>query len=800
MILHQDNVTVSQNYRIDEIINSNTTSFIFDQEDDDDFDTVVLNSKIRVEYGIRIEKVDKDTDELLAGAKFELLSSGVNELVENGEMKRYEDEEVIARVTSDENGLVDFGGIVTYGAGENIYWIKEVDAPSGYLTNIGKMMKVKVVKTILDEETGIYSVAVYCESSDYKVDTSHFEFTPVSNAEQLAKIGSGEIVNVDGVDYEYNSTTNYKLTNDIDLAGINWTPINRDLVGIIDGDGHKISNLTIVAPETVCTFAKVGLLAEFTGIIENLTLENPNIHIDKFADGVVDDTDYYGVGGFVGYMKNGYIYNCKTTVTEGATASITSGIDNIGGFVGHTAPDGLVTIINSENNVDVIGADHVEVEGVTTFEGSNNAGGLVGCSLGSISIQNSKNTGKVSCGKYGAGGFVGFVKPSDYAELSITAGYDEDNKRIDLLVENEAAEGQYNVTLEIRDRKTDRLIGGAIYEVDKVEDVIKTALVDTGSLKLFDKAIEYTGRDVYFMTEEETVPGYDLLNGIIKVDIDRYWDLDANAYRVRAEASIITHKEYEEFVGERSTKEDDTKTGKTFDRGEIFTETNVAKANWNGSKIEFVNCVNDGQIIAGISNAGGMIGTSYGVVQATGCVNNGEINGTLKSGGMVAELRGVDTYMRNGEISAQNSLDYSMFTDCTNNGKITASNAGWSTGEAGGLVAEPAGSIKVIRGINNGEIATTQSHSGGILGRALGKVVIEDTVNNGTMRVGNSTYVDAGGILGVVSLDEYSIQGIKYKDINTVIKNCKNTADLYNEAGHDIAGIVGLSYRKEYNN
>ncbi len=787
------NVAVSQNYRIEEIINSNTSSFIFDQEDDDDFETVVLNSKIRVEYGIRIEKVDKDTDELLAGAKFELLSSGVNELVENGEIKRYEDEEVIARVTSDENGVVDFGGIVTYGAGENIYWIKEVDAPSGYLTNIGKMMKVKVVKTILDEETGIYSVAVYCESSDYKVDTSHFEFTPVSNAEQLAKIGSGEIVNVDGVDFEYNADTNYKLTNDIDLAGINWTPINKDLVGIIDGDGHKISNLTIVAPETGCTFAKVGLLAEFTGIIENLTLENPNIHIDKFADGVVDGTDYYGVGGFVGYMKQGYFYNCKTTVTEGTTASITSGSDNIGGFVGHTAPDGLVTIINSENNVDITGDDHVEVEGVTTVEGSNNAGGFVGCSLGSISIQESKNTGKISCGKYGAGGFVGFVRPSDYVELSITAGYDEDNKRIDLLVENEAAEGQYNVTLEIRDRKTDRLIGGAIYEVDKVEDTIKTALVDTGSLKLFDKAIEYTGRDVYFMTEEETVPGYDLLNGIIKVDIDRYWDLDANAYRVRAEASIITHKEYEEFVGERSTKEDDTKTGKTFNRGEIFTETNVAKANWNGSKIEFVNCVNDGQIIAGISNAGGMIGTSYGVVQATGCVNNGEINGALKSGGMVAELRGIDTYMLNGEIPAQNSLDYSMFTDCTNNGKITASNAGWTTGEAGGLVAEPAGSIKVIHGINNGEIATTQSHSGGILGRALGKVVVEDSVNNGTMRVGNSTYVDAGGILGVVSLDEYNIQGVKYKDINTVIKNCKNTADLYNEAGHDIAGIVGLA-------
>ena len=783
------NVNVSQNYRIDEITNSNTSSFIVDQEDDDDFDTVILNSKIRVEYSIRIEKVDKDTDELLAGAKFELLSAGVNELVENGEVKRYADEEVIARVTSDENGIVDFGGIVTYGAGENIFWIKETDAPSGYLTNIGKKMKVKVVKTILDEETGIYSVAVYCESSDYKVDTTHFEFTPVSSAEQLAKIGSGEIVNVDGVDYEYNSTTNYKLTNDIDLAGINWEPINRDLVGVIDGDGHKISNLTIIAPEGGSTVAKVGLIGEFTGIIENLTLENPNIQINKFAEGALENTDYYGVGGFVGYMKSGYFYNCKTTVTEGATASITSGMDNIGGFVGHTAIGGLVTIINSENNVDVIGADHVEEEGVTTIEGSNNAGGLIGCSLGSISIQNSKNTGKISCGKYGAGGLVGFVKPSDYEELSITAGYDEDNKRIDLLVENEASEGQYNVTLEIRDRKTDRLIGGAIYEVDRVENTIKTALVDTGSLKLFDKAIEYAGRDVYFMTEEETVPGYDLLNGIIKVDIDRYWDIQENAYRVRAEASIITHKEYEEFIGERSTKEDDTKTGKTFDRGEIFTEANVARANWNGSKIEIINCTNDGEISAGISNAAGMIGTSYGVVTAKDCTNNGEVSGMKKAAGMVAELRCIDIYRYNNELEAQNTLDASIFENCTNNGKVSGLD---TNGGTGGLVAEASGTLKVVNGINNGEIYG-KNHVGGIVGKTNGIPTIDSCINYGKIKIEDAGYSDAAGIIGTAWFDEYGIPALRYNQISTTIKNCKNYGELENRNSRGIAGIIGVA-------
>ena len=781
------NVEVSQNYRIDEILNSNTTSFIFDQEDDDDFDTVVLNSKIRVEYGIRIEKVDQDTDELLAGAKFELLSAGVNELVENGEVKRYEDEEVIARVTSDENGIVDFGGIVTYGAGENIYWIKEVDAPSGYLTNIGKMMKVKVVKTILDEETGIYSVAVYCESSDYKIDTTQFEFTPVSNAEQLAKIGCGEIVNVDGVDYEYNSTTNYKLTNDIDLAGINWTPINRDLVGIFDGDGHKISNLTIEANDQ-STYAKLGLFAEYTGIIENVTLENPNIHLTRLAEGVLENTDYYGVGGFVGYMKNGYIYNCKTTVTEGATASITSGMDNLGGFVGHTAPNGLVTIINSENNVDVIGAETVEEEGVTPIPGTNNAGGFVGCSLGSISIQNSKNTGKISCGVYGAGGLVGFVRPSDYEELAVTAGYDEDNKRIDLLVENEAAEGQYNVTLEIRDRKTDRLIGGAIYEVDKVEDIIKTALVDTGTLKLFDKAIEYTGRDVYFMTEEETVPGYDLLNGIIRVDIDRYWDEEANGYRVRAEASIITHKDYEDFVGERSTKDDDTKTGKTFDRGEIFTETNVAKANWNGSKIEIVNCVNDGEISATKSNAAGMIGTSYGVVTATDCTNNGTINGNKKSAGIVAELKTIDTYAVDDSPAAQDSLDNSIFTNCTNNGNVT----GTTIGASGGIVGESNGNTKVVKGENNGNITVIGQQGGGIVGKSFGAITIEDSVNKGKITGDGGIGCDIGGILGATWFDEYQNTRIDYDEVHTKINNCKNYGEIYVNSTHGASGIAGL--------
>ena len=253
-------------------------------------------------------------------------------------------------------------------------------------------------------------------------------------------------------------------------------------------------------------------------------------------------------------MRQGGIYNCRTTQTEGASASISAQVDNLGGLVGHTVSEGLVTVIDCENNISVVGQEVVK-----DYNERTNVGGIIGCALGSISVQDSVNNGYIQAQEYNAGGLVGFVNPSDYREMLLSAGYDEDNKRIDLLVENEAAEGQYNLTLEVRDRKTQTLIGGATYEIDKVEDVVMTQLLDTGSLKLFDKVIEYSGRDVYFLTEDESIEGYSELNGIIKIVIERYWDNEDNEYKVKAEATIVSHKEYEEFTEQRETNDADVK-------------------------------------------------------------------------------------------------------------------------------------------------------------------------------------------------------------------------------------------------
>ena len=793
------NVVVSQNYMVDEILSSNANSTIASQEDDDDFDTVVLNAKFRVEYAIRINKIDSKTDEVLKGAKFKLTSFGTNELEiieDNGRtLKTFNDGETIATAISDENGVVDFGGLTSYGEGENEYLVEEIDAPSGYLTNIGKKMKVRVVKSIIDKEKGTYGVKVFCGSTDYAIDTSTYEFTPVKTAEQLAKIGSGETVNVDGMDYEYNIDTNYKLIDDIDLADINWTPIKNEIKGVFDGNGHKIKNLTIISSE-VLPYSEVGLISTFSGIVENLTFENPNIHINLFDENAISNSGYTGVGCFAGVMRQGGIYNCKTTVTDGATSSITGYVDNIGGLVGHTVPEGLVTVIDCENGVSIVGQE-TTVE--TISYKSSNVGGIIGCALGSISVQDSVNNGYVQAQNYNAGGLVGFVNPSDYREMLLSAGYDEDNKRIDLLVENEAAEGQYNLTLEVRDRKTQALIGGATYEIDKVEDMVMTQLLETGSLKLFDKVIEYSGRDVYFLTEDETIEGYSKLNGIIKVVIERYWDNDAQEYKVRAEATIVSHKEYEEFMEERETNNDDVK-GQEFDRGSVFTDANIVNANWNGKKVEFTGCTNNGTVQSMYMNAAGMLGTSYGLVEIENCTNNGTILSQTKAGGIVSELRtvnGGDSYNTPIETT-QNSTGNSEFTNCENNGEIHTTGTGYYIeGSEGGILSEVIGYAIINNSTNNGYMTSTGNRQiGGIVGYVTGGIEIKDSINKGEIyscdpdgqySVDNLT----GGIMGQLRCMSGCYEKLTYANTYARIKNCKNYANITGTCA--TAGILAAS-------
>ena len=133
--------------------------------------------------------------------------------------------------------------MTTLGEGDDIYYIEEVATPEGYVVLERTKIKLVVTKTLVDENQGTYSVKVVCEVLDFRLDTTRYEFIPIFTAEQFRKLGSGETIKIDGVNYEYKADGNYKLMSDIDASNIEWEPIQTPFKGIIDGNNHKIINM-----------------------------------------------------------------------------------------------------------------------------------------------------------------------------------------------------------------------------------------------------------------------------------------------------------------------------------------------------------------------------------------------------------------------------------------------------------------------------------------------------------------------------------------------------------------------------
>ena len=209
---------------------------------------------------------------------------------------------------------------------------------------------------------------------------------------------------------QVNNGTNYaktyfKLTSDIDLGSIAWTPIGNTsgtpFNGTLDGDGYAITNLK------VATNAQAGLFGFAAATIKNLSLA-----------GDVSTTASNGTAGFVAYVSvsgSMTISNCVFTGT--VTSTSTTEYVSIGAFVGHNW--------NSTIKLDNCVAMN------TTINGSKNAvGGLVGIAISGtdLTITNSSFSGSVTGGR-GTGGLVGGIYygngSTNPTDVTITNSYSE---------------------------------------------------------------------------------------------------------------------------------------------------------------------------------------------------------------------------------------------------------------------------------------------------------------------------------------------------------------------------------------
>lgn len=187
------------------------------------------------------------------------------------------------------------------------------------------------------------------------------------------------------------------LTNDIELAGFEWTPIGmnswgKKFAGSFDGQGHKISNLSIDYIGTNTQVPYKGLFGYVEGssskhaVIQNLTVQgNMVLTSSKNVIGAHS-------GGVIGRVDYADITNVHSEVNV-TVKRVGGNWDNLGGLVGYA--NNSTTIKDCSNSGDVTGYRY--------------AGGIAGNLSDNSSIINCTNSGNVTCAGSGAAGMAANV-------------------------------------------------------------------------------------------------------------------------------------------------------------------------------------------------------------------------------------------------------------------------------------------------------------------------------------------------------------------------------------------------------
>ena len=230
----------------------------------------------------------------------------------------------------------------------------------------------------------------------------------ISNADELA--GLALLVNGPATTtYAARTTTNdfagktFTLTSDIDLAGLEWTPIGSSVSfkGTFNGNGYTIYNLNVEGEGK----SNQGLFGKTeNGEIKNVHVHNADID-GRLNVGVVAGQPYTSkytnitvtgkvtvdgmayVGGVLGQNAYADVTNVTVDVTEDSYVNANS-VENgsayrtyVGGVIGFMG-EGAHTVSNVTSNIDVLGS-------------TCDVGGIVGIAHYGNTFINCKSTGDV---------------------------------------------------------------------------------------------------------------------------------------------------------------------------------------------------------------------------------------------------------------------------------------------------------------------------------------------------------------------------------------------------------------------
>ena len=246
----------------------------------------------------------------------------------------------------------------------------------------------------------------------------------------------------------------YKLANDIDLSESEWTKtIGTDDVpftGAFDGDGHKITGLTINSGDYRGLFGNIS-----GGTVKNLTIENANVAGGRYLGILAGNCSYgtieniqikegsvtgssYQVGGMIGY--SGATIN-NVSVSDVNVVSINS--DSAGGLIGYNS--GSISNANATGGAvngrysigGLVGQNYGIIDNVTVKQkvitGSSNVGGLIGANNRAVSNATVKG-GSVTGSSYQVGGLIGIMGSGNISNVGVMEGKIKGNAYIGGLI------------------------------------------------------------------------------------------------------------------------------------------------------------------------------------------------------------------------------------------------------------------------------------------------------------------------------------------------------------------------------
>lgn len=204
--------------------------------------------------------------------------------------------------------------------------------------------------------------------------------------------------------------TSAKLTADIDLAGFDWTPLNK-FYGTFDGDGHMVKNLYINSasyPLGLFGYLKTGAKVTNLGVTGNVTCTAKS---------------NAQAGGIAGYVDaNAAIENCYSSV------NVTSKKHG-GGIAGYTNAGSNITNCYASGNITTTSKNECFLGGICGSSYSNTNG---------ATLTNCYSIGDVT-GTSGTASYLGGLSPDKTA-----AHYEENCFYLDGTVSKESP--KYGVT------------------------------------------------------------------------------------------------------------------------------------------------------------------------------------------------------------------------------------------------------------------------------------------------------------------------------------------------------------------